>query len=135
MNEIIDYIYQEYYGDQLTDSKQKEKEFEKRMIPYLIQLSNQYHGTLDYTLPGVIFITFEKHGFKPMNKYNFYFESCIFRCNNQINFHQKFSHLEINECDINDSTIYDIIHTFITNIPLEVNQELTKEFIEFSNPF
>lgn len=112
----IDSIYTQFYGI-LSDSKLKEKEFEKRFIYPLYQLSNKYNGTLDYSLPNVIFITFPMTDVKPLNKYNFYFESCIFRCNNQINFHQKYSHLELT--NINDETIYDIIHDFIVNIPTE----------------
>ncbi len=130
MNQIldeIDSIYIEYHGIVLSDLKLKEKEFEKRMIYYLYQLSNTYHGTIDYSIPGVVFVTFNKNGLKPLNKYNFYFESGIFRCNNQINFHQKYSSFEITE--INDATIYDTIHDFIMNIPLEKNS------IESSNPF
>ncbi len=131
MNQIldeIDLIYIQYHGTILSDLKSKEKEFEKRLIYYLYKLSNTYNGTIDYSIPGVVFVTFNKNDLKPLNKYNFYFESGIFRCNNQINFHQKYSSFEIT--DINDETIYDIIHDFIINIPLE-------QYVddESSNPF
>ncbi len=133
----IDSFYTQYLGDVLSETKQKQKDFEKKMIHHLMQLSNMYNGNIDYSIPGVVFITYHANGIKPLNKYNFYFESGIFRCNNQINFHQKYSHIEINESNIDNNTFCDIIHEFIMNIPLELipSKYSPEELTEFSNPF
>lgn len=134
--DLIDRVYEE---NEMNPSKVKMLELEKRMISHLMTIADMYEGTLNFSIPGVVFMEFSCVGLKPKNQYNFYFESEILRCNNQINYHQKSAHFEKIESEIDDKTIGDNIVEFILSIPMEE----TKEFIslspekkeEFSNPF
>jgi hypothetical protein len=136
---LVSLIEDIYNGVELTPIKLKEKKLEQRLISHLYQIAYNFDGHLDFSIPGIVFIYFIEKGLKPLNKYNFYFESGMIRCVNQINYHQKSSYFELIEDDINDITIVDDIIQFITSIPI-IEDSKTKllnprELCEFSNPF
>lgn len=136
---LCSYVEDLYKHVTMTPDKIKEKNLEKRLIPYLYQITQHFNGRMNFTHPGLIYISFNSDGIKPKNQYNFYFESGIFRCNNQLNYHQESAYIEIDEKNINDDTFLDDIIQFITSIKIYVNSTTKSytsvELTEFSNPF
>ena len=136
---MIDTLYNYEYPNGLTPNKQNEKDLEKKYIKYLFIISEMFEGYLNYSIPGVIFLTFPGKQLKPENKYNFYFEGNKFRCINQVNLHQEYVIYELDIDSINEETLVHDIIIHITTLKLiqtKQTQQFTNiELTEFSNPF
>ena len=136
---MIDMLYNTQYPNGLTSEQINEKESEKKYIRHIKYLSDIFDGYINYSVIGVIFLTFPSKGLKPENTYNFYFADNKFRCINQVNLHQEYTIYEVNLSSINEDTIVNDIITHITSLKIIQNAAIKNftniELSEFTNPF
>ena len=136
---MIDMLYNSQYPNGLTNKQNNEKNAEKKYIKYINYISDIYNGYINFSIIGVIFLTFPSKGLNPENKYNFYFEENKFYCINQVNLHQEYLIYQLDINTINENTLVNDIITHMESLTIiknEHTQQFTEtELIEFSNPF